>query len=145
MRPREEVSTMKLLICILGAGIALNGLARWSAAANGSDERPEQNRLEKTDRPFLAVWRDNGGRISNLETPCLRFAIWSDGRVLFAKDPKKWAHDLRRAKVTDTRVARLKAALSDTSIFDLKGNCYLVPDKPMDCLMVDLREKKQML
>jgi hypothetical protein len=52
---------------------------------------------------------------------------------------------LRRGKISETRVARLKAALFDTGVFKLEGTCYLVPSAPKDCLMVDLDGKQQML
>ena len=103
------------------------------------------DQAERDDRPLLAVWRQYGGRRAASETPCLRFAIWADGRVLFAADPSKWSHELRRGKISQTRVARLKAALLDTGIFTLEGTCYLVPSAPKDCLMVDLDGKQQML
>ncbi len=96
------------------------------------------------DRPFLAVWRKYGGR-QRLDPPFLRFAMWSDGRVLYAQDPSQWNHDLRRAKVTASRVARVKAALVDSGVFALQGTCYLVPSAPCDCLMIDLGDKQQML
>ena len=49
-------------------------------------------------------------------------------------------------KLSPTRVARLKAAVADTGVLDLKGTCYWVPDAPADCLLVDLGgEKRQLL
>ena len=102
------------------------------------------NQAERDDRPIVAVWRQfDGSGVGS--APYLRFAVWADGRVLFATDPSKWGHQLRRGKVSETRVARLKAALSDTGIFELEGTCYLVPSAPTDCLMVDLDGKQQML
>jgi hypothetical protein len=80
------------------------------------------------------------------EAPFLRFAVWPDGRAVFAKDPAKWGHELQRGNLSAARVARLKAALAYTGVFDLKGTCYLVPDAPVDCLLVDLGgEKRQIL
>jgi hypothetical protein len=108
------------------------------------DARQQQAKVE--DRPFLALWqRSNGRRGSDSKPPFLRFAVWADGRVLFAKDPGKWGSELQRGKLSSVRVARLKAALSDSGIFDLKGTCYLVPDAPVDCLIVDLGGKQEML
>jgi hypothetical protein len=103
------------------------------------------DQAETTDRPFMAVWRQHDGRRGGSEAPYLRFAIWPDGRVLFADDPLKWNHELRRGRISETRVARLKAALSDTGVFELERTCYLVPCAPTDCLMVDLDGKQQML
>jgi hypothetical protein len=79
------------------------------------------------------------------EAPYLRVAIWDDGRVLFAKDPARWGHELQEGRIAAYRVAQLKKALPETGVFDLKGTGYLVPDAPEYCLMVDLAEKKQML
>lgn len=43
------------------------------------------------------------------------------------------------------RVAELKKALRKTRVFTLEGNCYLVPDAPVDYIMLDLGEAQQML
>jgi hypothetical protein len=109
-------------------------------------DRPAAKQAQGEDRPFLALWRQHDGlRLAGSEAPYLRFAVWNDGRVLYAKDPARWSRELRRGKISAARVARLKAALADSGVFDLKGTCYLVPDAPCDCLMVDLGGKKQML
>jgi hypothetical protein len=99
----------------------------------------------REDRPFVAVWRHTDGFVSKADAPYLRVAVWDDGRILFAADPKKWGHDLRRGRVANDRVARLKAALRETGVFDLKGHCYLGPDMPIDCMMADLGDRKQAL
>jgi hypothetical protein len=39
----------------------------------------------------------------------------------------------------------LKKAIEKTGVIELKGNCYLVPDAPVDCVMLDLGGKQQML
>ena len=72
-------------------------------------------------------------------------AIWDDGRVVFAKNPEKWGHELLHGRIAPYRVERLKKALVETGMFDLKGFCYLGPDMPTDCVMVDLGDKQQML
>lgn len=96
------------------------------------------------ERPFLAIWRDSdGSRRSG--APYLRVAIWSDGRIVFAKDPKKWEQELFEGRIEAARVTELKKALEETGVFELKGNCYLVPDAPVDCIMLDLGAKQQML
>jgi hypothetical protein len=77
--------------------------------------------------------------------PDLRIAIWNDGRVLFAANPKTWSHRLQEGKVSAERLAELKKQITRTGVFELKGNCYLVPDAGVDCLMVDLGTKRQML
>jgi hypothetical protein len=140
MRPIHSlaVSSITVLLTVVG-------LFQWSDWLAQPGGQPETPKPQVAERPFLAIWRRDGGRLGGWEAPYLRFAIWSDGRVLFAKDPEKWAHELRRGKINSSRVARLKAALPDSGIFDLKGTCYLMPDKPTDCLMVDLLDKKQMM
>lgn len=97
------------------------------------------------DRPFLAIWRDHDGNRTASGAPYLRIAIWNDGRILFAKDPKKWGHELFEGRIEAARIAELKKAIEGTGVFVLKGNCYLVPDAAVDCVMVDLGAKQQML
>src|SRR5688500_938065 len=93
-------------------------------------------------RPVIAIWRDadRGSRV-----PSLRIAIWNDGRVLFAKDPKKWGQELLEVRIDPDRVAEIKRAIAQTGVNELKGTCYLVPDAPVFCMMIDLGEKQQML
>ncbi len=94
--------------------------------------------------PLIAIWRRDEG-LADSKAPYLRVAIWHDGTVLFAKDPSKWSHDLRRGKLAQYRVDQLKQSLIDSGVFQLAGTCYLVPDLPTDCIMIDLGTKKQML
>jgi hypothetical protein len=98
-----------------------------------------------TNRPLLAIWRDSEGLHRGSEAPYLRIAIWNDGRIVFAKDPGKWSHELREGRIDAAQLAKLKQAVEKTGVFELKGNCYLVPDAPVDCVMVDLGGKQQML
>ena len=96
------------------------------------------------ERPILAIWRaSDGGRFGNFDAPYLRLAIWNDGRVLFAVNAKKWGHDLRSGRIPAYRVERLKEALIDTGVFELKGHCYLGPHLPIDCIMIDLGKKRR--
>lgn len=97
----------------------------------------------KDDRPFFALWKDDNGRGGG--APTLRFAYWDDGRVLFAKDSANWGSALQRGTVASYRVDRLKQAIAGSGVFSLKGNCYLVPDGDVDCLIVEIGDKKQML
>src|SRR5262245_29970037 len=76
-----------------------------------------------TNRPFLAIWRDSDGYVRNPKSPYLRIAIWDDGRIVFAKDPTKWGHDLLEGRIDDAKVAELKQAVEKTGVFELKGNC----------------------
>jgi hypothetical protein len=124
--------------------MAAVGLARSSDTRQVAASPPAQAKVEGEVRPFLALWRRDAGRFVG-DTPYLRFAIWDDGRVLYAKDPKKWGHELQQGHLSASRVARLKAALGDSGVFHLKGTCYLVPDAPVDCLLVDLGGKQQQL
>lgn len=98
-----------------------------------------------TNRPFLAIWRDSDGNRLRSGAPYLRIAIWNDGRVVFAKNTNDWNHDMLEGRIEPARVEELKKALKGTGVFELKGYCYLVPDAPVDCIMVDLGDRKQML
>jgi hypothetical protein len=100
------------------------------------DKKPDP----KDDHPFFALWHDSGRG-----APALRFAFWNDGRVVFAKDPKRWDGELQRGRVASYRIDRLKQAISASDIFSLKGNCYLLPDGGVDCLIAQIGDKKQML
>jgi hypothetical protein len=136
---------MRLLTYQLTGCLALSAATMWSAAVLAAQGPLKENQAKSGDRPFLALWQHVSGSVTGSDAPYLRFAVWDDGRVLYAKDPDKWGHELRRGKMSPSRVDRLKAALADSGVFDLKGTCYLVPDAPHDCLMVDLGGKQQML
>jgi hypothetical protein len=138
MASYRQVMTSALAFVFLGS------LASAAETATRVDRPPEKG-APGEEQPLLALWRQYDGMYDRSEAPYLRFAIWNDGRVLYAKNPDKWGHDLLRGKISPTRVARLKTALAATGVFDLKGTCYLVPDAPKDCLMVDLGDKQQML
>jgi hypothetical protein len=115
--------------------LAMLMMATELLPTTGSQER-------KDDRPFFALWRSDGGLGG---APGLRFAFWNDGRVLFAKDSAKWNSELQQGRVAAYRIERLKQAISASGVFALKGNCYLVPDAGVDCLIVEIGDKKQML
>jgi hypothetical protein len=125
--------------------LTLSSAAWCSIRVAHPDDQPSESGDWDRDRPFLAIWRRDDGFVSKSEAPYLRLAIWDDGRVLFAEDPDKWGHELLRGKIAAYRVVRLKQALIDTGVFDLKGHCYLGPDLPTDCIMIAIAEKKQML
>jgi len=97
------------------------------------------------ERPLVAVWRDSDGLESKSQALYLRIAIGNDGRIVFATERKEWKHELRDGTIDAASLARLKKAIQATGIFKLKGNCYLVPDAPVDCMMIDLGDKQQML
>ncbi|WP_367874030.1 hypothetical protein [Luteolibacter sp. Populi] len=100
----------------------------------------------KDKPPLLALWVDSHGmRVGATMQKELRFAIWEDGRVLCAKDPEKGGSGLRSGTITAEQVATLKNQVNGSGIFELKGNCYLVPDAPVHCLIASVDGKKQML
>ena len=103
---------------------------------------------DSTNRPFLAIWEDSEGRppVGDKPTsPYLRIAIWNDGRIVFAKDATNWNHELLEGRIAAARMDELKKAVEKTGVFELKGNCYLVLDAPVDCVMLDFGAKQQML
>jgi hypothetical protein len=127
--------------------ILISFLATASLVGCGqpSGQADPKVKAERNDRPFLAIWRrDDGFRLSS-EAPYLRIAIWNDGRVRFSKDPTKWNHDLAEGTISADRMTQLKQAVVETGVFDLEGYCYLVPDAPCDCLMLDFGDRQQML
>lgn len=126
------------------AGLA-GAVAACDVAPIASADAPETKKVEAEDRPMVALWRMSDGDRFDSRAPYLRYALWADGQLQYAVDPTKWGHELRRSMISATRVARLKAALVDSGIFDLKGTCYLVPDAPCDCMMVELGDKQQTL
>ena len=97
------------------------------------------------DLPFLAIWRAYEGRVTGSMAPYLRVALWDDGRVVFAKDPTIWDHELREGRIDIKHISSLKQALLTVGVFDLAGYCYLVPDAPMDCVLVRINGQEQIL
>src|SRR3954471_24537204 len=104
--------------------IATMTLALASALARGPAEDPPKPRADEPASPFLAIWRQSEGRVpppppgapDPSRAPYLRVAIWDDGRILFAKDPTKWSHDLREGRLSADRVSRLKKAIEETGV-----------------------------
>lgn len=109
---------------------------------------PEKQRLSLgSRRPMIAVWcQDKGTWVTkNNKAPYLRIAIWDDGRVVFAADPTKWSHELREGKISAERIAELKKQIAATGVFGLDVTSGLVPDAPVDCLLIDLGKQQQIL
>jgi hypothetical protein len=100
--------------------------------------------FQKKGCPLIAVWCADAG-MKTSDAPYLRVAIWEDGQVIYAKDPEKWGHSLQEGKIAPYRIKLLKKALSDTGAFELKGNCYLVPDAPTYCITLSIGDKKRTL
>ena len=99
---------MKLSAYPLPACLAVAVVAAWGGPVRLAAGPPEVKTV-KEDLPMVALWREHDGRARGAEAPYLRFAVWADGRVLYAQDPDKWGHELRRGKVSAARVARLRA------------------------------------
>jgi hypothetical protein len=110
-----------------------------------AEDRLQQSVDLGSQRPLLAVWCKDEGWTYGGKAPYLRIAIWADGRVLFAADPKKWSHDLREGKIAPTRISELKKRIEKTEIFKLKGNAYLVPDGGHYCILADVDSRQQVL
>lgn len=96
-------------------------------------------------RPFVAIWQQDGGSAPGANIPYLRVAIWNDGRILFAPDPEKWSDVLREGRIPPERITLLKKELIDTGVFALNNATYLVPDGGTLCLMLDIDGRTQIL
>ena len=103
------------------------------------------NPLDETNSPIIGVWQDSSGLNTDTNGPYLRLAVWADGRVVFARDPKVWNHDLLLGQLPELVLAKLKQDIRQTGVFDLEGHCYLVPDAPVDCVMLSFGDSQQML
>jgi hypothetical protein len=115
-------------------------------AAEGKEGNEQRNVALGSVRPLVAIWCIKQGRLS--PGPHLRIAIWDDGRVLFAADPRnptKWSHQLREGKVPAERLAELKKQITRTGVFDLKETSYLVPDADFGFMRVNFGTRQQML
>jgi len=103
------------------------------------------NPLDGITSPIMAVWQDSPGYFADTNYPYLRMAVWADGRVVFARDPNVWNHDLLLGRLPEKALTGLKQDIHQTGIFDLKGHCYLVPDAAVDCVMLSFGGSRQML
>ena len=103
------------------------------------------NPLAGTNLPIIAVWQDSPGFTSDTNYRYLRVAVWPDGRVVFARNPNVWSHDLLIGRLSARALTKLKQDIRQSGVFDLKGHCYLVPDAPVDCVMLSFGDSQQML
>lgn len=85
------------ILCSLGLLSALSSLPAYSA----EDDKKQPIPLG-AKRPLVAVWSDSQGFKAG-SAPALRIAVWEDGRVLFASDPKKWGSDLLEGKISPAK------------------------------------------
>jgi len=53
--------------------------------------------------------------------------------------------DLQEGKISSERIAELKKRITATGVFGLKATCCLVPDAPVDCLLVNFGKQQQIL
>lgn len=116
-------------------------------AACSADAAIAQGAIEVQvgDLPLVAIWRADDGMRLGSQAPFLRVAIWHDGRAVFSEDPGNWNHALREGTVDSRQVSSLRTRLLATPIFDLEGYCYLVPDAPTDCVLVQIDGRAQIL
>jgi hypothetical protein len=103
------------------------------------------NPFDGTNLPIIAVWEAGPGKIADTNCPYLRVAVWADGKLVFARDPNVWNHDLLFAQLSDQVLAKLKQNIHRSGVFDIKGHCHLVPDAPVDCIMLSFDGSQQML
>src|SRR5262249_44927536 len=103
------------------------------------------NPFNGTNSPTIAIWEDSPGMTADTNYPYLRVAVWPDGTVVFARDPNVWNQDLLIGHLSAQVLARLEQDIRQTGVFELKGHCYLVPDAPVDCIMLSFGGSKQML
>lgn len=131
--PVRRISKILTALALLLATFASPGIA-------GPDPIPLG-----TKRPLVAIWRQSDGHRPSSGAPFLRIAIWEEGRVLVAADPGRWEHRLREGRISADGIVSLKKKIAATGVFNLKGSCYLVPDAPVDCLLLDFGGQRQML
>lgn len=123
-------------------------LAECALASAQDDSPPLKNLGIPDERPLVAIWRpydtvpDSTGRFFYIS---LVVAIWQDGRVVFARDPYDGGHDLLEGRIPPYRIARLKTALADTGVFELKKTMFLTPSLTPSYTLVDLGEGQRQL
>ena len=104
---------MRHLSIVLGAVLIGYGVSRhgsWGAETvarplpapriTGEPTGAIANPFEGTNRPIIAIWQDFPGFTADTNYPYLRVALWPDGRVIFARDPNAWKHDLLNGQVS---------------------------------------------
>jgi hypothetical protein len=94
--------------------------------------------------PIVAVWSENDGLMSQ-GARYLRFAIWDDGRVLFARDTRHLSTLLVQGKLPAERIAELERQLSESAVFRLKRTAYIPFDSLHYCMTVNVGKNHQAL
>ncbi len=113
-------------------------------------DQPVQNPLEEGECPIVAVWQHERGVYSYYpgegNPPFLRFALWEDGRFVFAADPNKWEHNLMLSRISKEVVSEVKNKIFHTGIFETKETHYNMHQEPnIDYIIVSLGHYKQFL
>ncbi len=149
IRQPRAIFIVFLLLVFGMAPSLLNGAdkaPRWPAPKiTGEPAGALANPLAGTNVPLIAIWKDSEGMMLNAGGPYLRVAVWPDGRVVFARNPNVWSNDLMIGIISTTALENLKNEIRKTGIFKLKGNCYLVPDASVDCLLAAFDGSPQIL
>ncbi len=104
-----------------------------------------KNPLDDGNPPVLAVWLDKTEHARYTNAPYLRIAVWEDGRVVFARDPRDWSHDLWLGRMPEQALQTLKGKIRETGVFRLQGYCYLAWDLPTVCISLSFDHDQQML
>jgi hypothetical protein len=126
---------------IATAALLLLSMAVPASAGPPADGNP----LVGGGTPIIAIWQESAGFGPTGWEPCLRAAVWADGRAVFGKDPKAWGRDLLVGRIAAPRLARLRREVRATGVFALKGTAYLVPDAEVDCISLRFDGMKQTL
>ena len=151
------MKTLPTLLCFLmliECSMAQESLKRGESPARrfpvpvitGEPNAALANPLNETNLPIFAVWQEMPAWPTDTNYPYhLRIAVWPDGRVVFARDPNVWNHDLLLGRIAGPTLDKLQQDIRKTGVFELKGNCYLVPDASVDCVMLSFGNSRQML
>ncbi len=121
--------------------LAISAMALPATAGPPADGNP----LAGSKPPIIAIWQESAGFGPMGWEPCLRAAVWADGRAVFGKDPKSWGRGLLVGRIAAPRLAQLRRDLRATGVFALKGSAYLVPDAEVDCISLRFDGLKQTL
>lgn len=84
--------------------------------------------------PIIAIWMKTPGHTTDMNYPYLRIGLWSDGRIVFCRDPNKWSHDLLIGKISNEIVNKTLTEIDNTKIFSVKDKEYWTVDS-LDCVI----------